>query len=568
MKKIVIVTLSLLMVGAFIQGCKNNDLLNLQNPGAYNPDDVWKDPKLANAYLVDVYASLPGWPTNQGDWADESIGILGPDQVTPTNGNFQYWPYSTIRKINILLQDIDKGSLAESVKTPLKGQAYFLRAFHYFKTVVHHGGVPLITTPQLLTDSLSVPRSSTADCFALILSDLDKAIAALPNKYTGSDFGRIDKAAATAFKGRVELYKASPQFNPSNPYGNTYWQSAYTTNKAAKDLLTSLGYALNPDYGSIWLQEQNSENVMTVVYQNPGKTNSRESCIRPLSQAKNCTGGDNPIWELVASYPMKDGKQPGTSDKYAYDIQTFWQNRDARFDATIAYNGSILPLGVSPDRRQYTDILVGGVDDGFGVGQLFNRSGFYTKKGMDNSLTQAQADLNAVDWTEMRFAEVLLNFAEAANETGHSDEALAVLKQIRQRAKIEPGTDGLYGLKANMTREETRSAIYHERYIEFPFEGKRFWDLRRTRQLSKINGMVKNGLLAQLKPGIDPTDRSKVLLSSDFTYTVRELIINGPKTMVTPDSYYFFPIAQSEIEKNPKLKQNKDWGGTFDPTLN
>lgn len=567
MKKLFTLALSLLIAGACIQGCKNNDLLNLQNPRAYNPDDVWKDAKLANAYLVDVYASLSGWPSSQGDWADESTGILGPDFVTPTNDNFKYWPYGNIRKVNILLQDIDGGTLSETIKNPIKGQAHFLRAYLYFKAVVHHGGVPLITTPQLLTDSLNTPRSSTADCFNLIIADLDNAIANLPDRYQGADFGRIDKAAAMAFKGRVLLFKASPQFNPGNPYNNTNWQTAYTVNKTAKEQLTAFGFGLHPDYATLWMEEQNDENILTVVYQNPGKTNSRESCIRPLSQAKNCTGTDNPIWELVSKYPMKDGKQPGSSTTYPYDIQTFWQNRDARFDATIAYNGSILPLGVSADRRQYTDIIVGGIDDGFGVGQLFNRSGFYTKKGMDNTLTQAQADLNAVDWVEIRFAEVLLNFAETANETGHYDEALAVLKQIRQRAKIEAGADGLYGLKSGMTREEMRDAIYHERFLEFTFEGKRFWDLRRARRLSQINGTVKNGLLAQLKPGIDPTDRSRVLLPSDFTYTVRELIINGPKNMVTPDSYYFFPIAQTEIEKNPKLLQNKDWGGSFDPTL-
>ncbi|MGD6027729.1 RagB/SusD family nutrient uptake outer membrane protein, partial [Xanthomonas citri pv. citri] len=145
--------------------------------------------------------------------------------------------------------------------------------------------------------------------------------------------------------------------------------------------------------------------------------------------------------------------------------------------------------------------------------------------------------------------------------------ALTVLKQIRQRAKIEAGDDGLYGLTANMTREQMRDAIYQERYLEFTFEGKRFWDLRRARRLSQINGKVKHGLMAQLKSGLDPTDRTRVFLPTDFTYTVSELIINGPKSMVTPDSYYFFPISQGEIEKNPKLQQNKDWGGTFDPTL-
>ncbi|MGV3558130.1 RagB/SusD family nutrient uptake outer membrane protein [Larkinella arboricola] len=568
MKKILSIVCCLLTGTAFIQSCKNDELLNLQNPQAYNPSEVWRDQNLANAYLVDIYASLPGWPVNQGDYADESANVLGPDYVTTSNNNFKYWPYNTIRKINILLTEIDGGTLPEAFKNSLKGQAHFLRAFHYFKAVVYHGGVPILDKPQLLTDSLSVARNSTAECFAFILQDLDNAIKMLPDKYTGADFGRMDKAAATAFKGRVMLYKASPQFNPANPYSNSYWADAYTTNKTAREFLEGLGYGLYPDYAGIWMNEGNREDIMTVIYQNPGKINGRmEHCIRPLGQSKDCTGADNPVWDLVSQYPMKDGKQPGTSTKYPYNVQTFWQNRDPRFDATIAYNGSIFPLGVRADYRQYTDLQLGGLVDGFGPGQQFNRSGFYTRKGVDNSLSQAQVALNAVDWVEIRFAEVLLNFAEAANETGHPDEALAVLKQIRQRAGIEAGTDGLYGLKNGMTRLEMRDAIYQERFIEFAFEGKRFWDMRRLRRMSELNGKAKSGLQAQLKPGLDPNDRSKVFVPTDFTYTVRELIINGPRQMVLPESYYFFPIAQGEIEKNPRLKQNKDWGGTFDPTL-
>ena len=125
----------------------------------------------------------------------------------------------------------------------------------------------------------------------------------------------------------------------------------------------------------------------------------------------------------------------------------------------------------------------------------------------------------------------------------------------------------MYGLPASMSKTEMRAAIYRERYLEFPFEGKRFWDLRRTRRLSEIDSLTKHGLLAQLKPGLDPTDRTKVFTPSDFTYSVSDLIVNGPKTMFVPDTYYFFPISQGEIEKNPKLEQNKAWGGNFDPTL-
>lgn len=549
-------------------GCKNNRLLNLKNPNAYNPEDIWNDQNLANAFLADLYAStMPDWPVNQGDWADESQGILGPDAVTPSNGAFQFWPYSTIRGIDILLTSIDGGSLPSALKDAIKGQAYFLRAFNYFEMVKRYGGVPIIKAPETIGDSLNVSRNSTKECFDFMLQDIDSAIALLPNRYTSGDFGKIDKAASMAYKGRILLYEASPQFNLSNPWDNQTWQLAYAANKMAVDSLESWGYGLYPDYNGIWLNAPNEEDVLTIVYHNPGKTDGRsEQCVRPLSQSKDCTGHDQPIWNLVASYPMKDGTQPGQSSRYPYDIQTFWKNRDPRFDATIIFNGEQAPWGGNALNRQYTDIEVGSIQDGFGDQELFDRTGFYCKKGLDMSLPPAQVSLNAVDWPEIRFAEVLLNFAETANETGHSDQALAVLKQIRQRASIDPGPGGTYGLKQGMSQSELREAIHFERYIEFAFEGKRFWDLRRWRGFSKIDGLHKYGLEAQLKSGYQPV-KDNSLLSENFNYTVRELITSGPKVMSVPDSYYFFPIPESEMQKDPNLEQNSDWGGSFNPTL-
>ncbi len=571
MKILKIKYLIILVLILGINAC-SEDALDKKNLGVYNPDEVWNDATLANAYLVDVYAStLPGWPLNDGNNADESIGILGEGAVQTTNGAFKMWPYSQIRKVNVLFNEIDGGSLDTDVKDPIKGQAHFLRAWHYFRALIYHGGVPLLDKPQLLSDDLLVPRNSSKECFDFIIKDLDDAIGLLPDQYTGGDYGRVDKAAAMAFKGRVMLYMASPQFNPSNPYGNSYWQEAYTVNKAAKDQLETWGYGLLENYGDIWTTEGHKEAVLTTVYAAPGKTNGRgEHCVRPLTQSKNCTGGDQPIWGLVESYPMVDGSVPGTSSQYAYDVQTFWQNRDPRFYANIVYNGEIYELGGAKGRRQYTDLQVGGLDDGFGPGENFGRTGFYTKKGVEIDLPAAEVEQNDVDWIEIRFAEVLFNFAEAANETGHEDEALDVLKQIRNRAGIEEGTDGMYGLKASMTTDEQRDAIYLEKYLEFAFEGKRFWDLRRTRRLvSDLNGMKKYGLLAKLKAGLDPVSPpAGGFLPTDFDYTVTETINTGQTEMYTPEEYYFFPISKDEIEKNPTLEQNMGWeSGTFDPTL-
>jgi len=568
--KIYIIALTLIIAGLLLPSCAE-DVLEVKNLSVYNPEDVWNDPTLANAYLVDLYAStLTGWPLNDGNNADESVGILGEGFVQTTNGSFKHWPYTQIRKVNVLLGDIDGGMLPEADKNEIKAQAHFLRAFHYFKTVIYHGGVPIIREPQLLTDDLMVPRNSTQECFDFILEDLEMAISALPDKFSGNDFGRVDKGAALAFKGRVLLYMASPQFNPSNPYGNSHWERAYMANNEAKDFLDARGYGLIDNYSDIWMQPGNREVILATVYQNPVKVNGRqEHCVRPISQSRNCTGGDQPIWSLVEAYPMKDGFFPGESPNYTYDVQRFWENRDPRFYETIVYNGSLYELGGQTGRRQYTDIQLGGIDDGFGPGSNFGRSGFFTKKGVQVELPIEQAELNDVDWVEIRYAEVLFNLAESANETGRPEEALEVLLQIRERAGIEPGIDSMYGLRVGMTQDELREAIYHEKRIEFTFEGKRFWDLRRARKLhTEINGMRKFGLQAKLKGGLDPVGDDE-FLPEDFDYEVTELFNTGQTEMFTPESYYFFPIHRDEIEKNPNLEQNLGWDdGTFDPTLN
>jgi hypothetical protein len=566
MKKIILSIIVLFFILG-IESCSNS-LLEVKNYTALNPSDIWNDKVLADSYLTNLYSFLSGWPINDGGKADESDGIITEGFVQTTNTNFKYWPYEAIRKINILLSEIDGGSLDEDVKNQIKGQAQFLRAYHYFKAVVYHGGVPIIKKPQLLNEDLMVIRNSTKECFDFIIADLDYAISVLSNKFSGNNYGRIDKATALAFKVRVLIFKASPQFNPLNPFGNAYWQEAYTAAKAAKDQLESFGYGLINNYDDIFLTEMHKEVIFPIVYTNPGKLNSREAGIRPLSQSKNATGYDQPIWSLVNSYPMKDGKLPGKSSNYVFNLQTYWQDRDPRFYSTIAYNACVLPLGVSSDHRQYNDGEVGNIDDGFFQGETFERTGFYCRKGMDNSLKQAEVGLNALDWIEIRFAEVLMNFAEAANETGHPSDAIDVLKKIRQRAGIDAGVDGMYGITA-ATKEQIRDAIHFENYIEFAFEAKRFWELRRMRLLhTTINGMRKYGLLSTLKAGLDPNAKV-TYLPKDFDNLVQELFVKSEvKTMYTPESYYFFPISKDEMDKNPKLTQNVGWdNGTFDPTL-
>lgn len=557
---------------ALHSGC--NKILDVENIAAFDPNVVWNDPQLSNAYLAALYArTMPGgWPVNNGQYADELVGNLGAGDVTSQNNAFKSWPYGTIRNINILLDEMDKGSLEDDIKNPIKGQAYFLRAWNYFNMVVLHGGVPIIDKPLGLTDELEVPRNSTKECFEFIEADIMKAMELVDEKYTGDNRGRADKATLKAFLGRVLLFRASPQFHSNNYYDNEDWIRAYDANKVAKDDLTALGYGLLDDYSAIWNKDNkgNKEVVFSVVFRKPNKTNGRlEDACRPLSESKNATGGDQPVWEQIAAFPMKDGYQPGSSPNYNYDVQTYWENRDPRFYSSVVFNGAIFELSNKAGRRQYTSNGIATREDMFGPGQIFNRSGFYPKKGLDPSLLQAAVNENETDWIEIRFAEVLLNYAEAANETGHTAEAIQVLKDIRKRAGIEPGILETYGLSATMDRNQVREAIYNEKRIEFIYEGHRFRDLRRARKLNEVDGMTKHGLLAELKSGLDPADGVQNLLTpDDFNYSVIPLLLNGTNVMSLPPAYYFFPISRAEIDKNPNLQQNIGWDeGTFNPTL-
>ncbi len=546
----------------------------------YGPD-VWNDSKLTSAFLTDIYGNVLNltWPRDGGN-SDECLGIMGKDAVQPNNSSFKFWPYTSIRNINTLLKNVDEGTLPESEKNLMKGQAYFMRAFQYFKMVRLHGGVPIIKEPQSLEDDLNVKRNSTAECFEFILSDLDEAAKLLPVKNSGDSYGRIDQCIVAAFKSRVLLYKASPQFNPSNPYNNSYWKDAYNAAKSAKELLDQNGYGLVDNYTDVFETKKHSEAILPIIYSNPTKVNGRaEDAVRPLSESKNATGGDQPTWGLVESFPMKDGKKAGESDKYSYNVQEFWKNRDPRFDAVIVYNGGIYELSGKAGRRQYTTPNIANSLDAFGYniqGEHHNRTGLYCKKGIMEELPVAQVTLNDVDWLEIRYPEIMFNLAETANENGSTAEGYETLVAIRKRAGIEPGANNLYGLKAGMSREEMRLALLDEKRIEFCFEGQRFWDLRRHRMLhTYLNGQHKYGILANLKAGIDMTDAmnraaSYTLMPEEFDYQVIDLIFQNPTSedaMYMPESYYFFPISKDEIEKNPNLDQNKDWGGSFDPVL-
>ena len=584
---------TVLILGGMMTSC---DTLDIDNLNSYDESMVWHDVNLATAYVNNLYTECFGnWNAGADNNSEQVTGMpwyLG--TITETGGSYKSWNYTAIRHINEAIKRLEEGELDSETVNSLLGQAYFMRAYMYYWMVLHHGGVPYIKVPQDKdTDDLYVKRNSTPECFQFMVEDLDHAITLLPEKIAGSssDYGRIDQCFAKAWKAKTLLLKASPQFNPSNPWNNDYWKEAYDAAKEAYDFCVAKGIALTPNYADIWIQEQGPEVVFPVVNSNPNKVSTWEYNTRPASISRD-KPYNNPTWEFVKSFPMLDGKlyDDPTGKYYVGDeqalLKSFWKNRDPRFNDVCLYNGREYPVAGKPaNYRQYNALGVTSPDDQYGVNPNAHTnavnndiySGLYIYKGADLSLTQDKVMTYDIDYILMRFAEVMFIYAEAANETGHSDVAVDMLKQIRKRAGIEPGSDGLYGLKVG-SREEVRKAILDERNIELCFEGHRFWDLRRTRNMMHLNGWTKHGIEAiAINPdGTDMdlnTAREKInnneLTTGDFRYVIHQVPYTeaAEREFVIEESFYFFPIQKSNIDQNPNLEQNNNWGGTFNPTM-
>jgi len=597
MKRIKYNLITLLVLSGLLFSC-NEDRLNLENLGAYDPGVVWNSAETAQYYVNNLYTIFgDGW-TSAGEWTEESSGIVQQGAVTTDNGAQSSWPYSTVRRINTGLRDAQASSLSDNDKSRIMGQLCFLRAWLYFGMVFQHGGVPIIKEAQSVDDDLYVTRNTTAECFDFIIEDLDFAIASgIDNMSRGSKYGMIDKGAAKAFKGRVLLYKASPMFNPGNPWNNAYWQDAYNANKQAYIDLSAYGFSLVSSYANLFNDQrgqsfENSEYILPKIYKYPNSALGwRERQRRPLSVSTGDTGSDQPVWEHILLYPMLDGRSIGESTKYPYTLNTYFRNRDPRFYKNIYYNGGLAEVAFTlpaAGRRQYCTDDLGSLAYPLAfydyvrlppVANEYSRTGFFPRKGIMESNDADNLNNNDIDYPFIRFAEVLLNYAEAANETGHLNEAVEMLKLLRARAGIEPGMDNNYGINSG-SREALREVIQDETAIELYQEGRRWPNMRRWRRLNELDLKQKHLLYARVREEVwaNPAHTALVagknpalneLLPEDFTYQVYTFISpGGLTTSYLPETYYFFPIKRSHIELNSNLEQNIGWdNGTFDPTL-
>lgn len=524
-------------------GCTK--VLDKDDLSSITEDQVLSDPSLIRAALNNLYTDIPHWTPNVAKLSDESYGrdaaIIGTLTADNSGNDTWYWPYTQIRKCNEFIDQIPEMTNIDAATLAVyEGEARFLRAFQYFELVRRYGGVPLITHPQTLEEDYMTPRTATSACIEFIVNELDAAADVLPSTRTGSALGRVTKGAALGIKGRVLLYYASPQFNPTNIQQR--WTDAFNANNEALQELDANGYGLYASYENLFLDEMNEEIIFAIRFANPGRTTTIEAQIRPISVSINATGGNHPTQELVDAYPMADGTDPDLT----VPKEQQWTGRDPRFAATIVVNGDQY-FG----RTQYTYIGSGVDAYAATTGSI---TGYYSKKFVDQSLTAAEAYASGRDFVNLRYAEVLLNYAEAANELGQTATAYEAIGQIRDRAGIPAGA-GTYGLPTGLGIADMRMRILRERQVEFAFEQKRFWDIRRMRLGESIlNGSHRTAYFART------TSQNPLT----FAYESFNLDVAGP--LVWTENLYFFPIQTAQLITNPNLQQTVGWpNGTFDP---
>ncbi len=654
---------SLLIVTA---SCKKDFLEEKRDLNGVN-EEVFKDPILAQAYVDYMYYSFqPGdnaqaftWEiavngdafsrtteefAGQTDWnrpwpsinynQNHALKYFG--EKLPTGGPKNN-PYTRIKQINIFLAEIDKYGLPENLRKELKGQMLFWRAFQYFDLVRLYGGVPIILEPQnpIVTDgdaSIEVPRSKSSEVIDQVVTDLDAAMTLLPPKWGASeDWGRITSGAAAAFKGRVLLTWASPLFNRNDD--KTRWQRAYDANLAAKTLLEANGFGLYKKgsladaaaWEKMWFEEYNNPEAVlitgfnSVISDQVQKNNGWEQAARP----REITGAGSlsPTKQIMDAFPMRDGKKRESST-YTYDPNKFYKNRDPRFYKTFSYNGALWPYNENKNYRLWTYSWFSSASkttpDKTTETKGANSSGIYVRKGTNPAASNSRGDFaySGTDFMELRFAEVVLNLAESAIGIDKLSEGLTLITSIRERAGVQ-NLDGSYGLSDVVTRDQHFAAVLNERKIEFAFEGKRFWDMRRwmlfddefgtltrlgmdplndTRRTgiwiyvkkadgTRYNGtpdpMIKTGTAAPVierEPATYPTGITTYDQYLDYLYDNHFVVIEKDNLDPTTNNwkftwykeYYFFGIHKSILDVSPYLEQTQGWNsvngaGSFDP---
>lgn len=470
MKKIVkaFVLISLIMTSC------TNDFIDLLPTSSVSTDILYKTDKDFSDALTATYNTLQEQYQNfyifgdiRGDDSWQQIyknnSQSYSDLFTTTssdglmNDTWQRY-YRAIFRINTILDKIE--SLDEATipnKKRYIGEAQFLRALSYFDLVRIFGDVPAITRPITIQESYQIPREAVENIYNnIIIPDFSAAEGALPASYSGSDVGRPTSGAAKALLGRVYLTKGD-----------------FPRAESKLKEVTTMGYSLLPDFADLFdysKTEHHSEYIFDIEYESD------------MGEGAIFTNAFLPNFSQMAQFFGIGG--------YGEEFNNPTQGLVDLFDA-------------NDPRKEITVGVPGGYYDNDSVFVQIpsNTNQTYTKKYFTEVPVRNDSKTN---WKVIRYADVLLMYAEALNENGKTQEAIPVLNQVRSRVNMPgyPGTSGQAAL---------RDAIAKERRLELAFEGVRWFDLVRTGKAYEV--MKGNGMASYMT--VFPLPLSQVNLIND-----------------------------------------------------
>lgn len=470
------------------------------------------------------------WNVSLTTASDEGTGAfqagdLGTGDVARATFNdewFGLWAdtYKSIRGCNVFLEKLEASAMEEKLKNAYNAEARFLRAFHYFNLVKRYGGVPIVTDVQSYTGpedlpALQVPRDKEQAVWDFIINEVDEITPELPVSRDANYRTRITRYGAFALQSRAALYAASiakygeVQLNGivgvNNGDADTYWKKAIA---ASDSVINSNQYSLYTKYSDkvenyqkMFLEKRGcSEFIFYREFLAVDKGHSWDLLNVPFSFVQNGYGcGQNPTLDLIEAYEYKDGTpgqlklKDGSGNFIKYDSPLdLFKDKDPRlratfylpydncrggiveirrgiYDPSIAGNDKFVTSGNKDEYYKNSQTKILGKDGVWDTGDV-GKTGFYTKKFSDESLTNIIGNYSETPWPVFRLAEMYLNKAEAAMELGKRDEAETALNEVRRRAGIR-----------ELSGEVTLERIRNERRIELAYENHRHWDLKRWR---------------------------------------------------------------------------------------
>ncbi|MGE5944465.1 MAG: RagB/SusD family nutrient uptake outer membrane protein [Flavobacteriales bacterium] len=546
------------------------DFLDVESPNLTD-QAVWADPNLADAFIRGLYTSVrladkePGH--NGGDtpagfgrgfhWAmwnsvsdetiysnDDQTYLVQRGQLSPSNFGFMstVWgrSFRNIREVNIALAniDVDSSPFEAETKSRLVAELHFIRAFRYFELLRGFGEVPIVGDIVYDLNSDFSPlydRKPISEVVSYIENELEMAISGLPD----TNGARATNGAAMALKSRVLLYAASPLYtNDVNDVQK--WQNAANAAKDVMDLgryslVTNLDADPAENFRKLFVnQTATSEDIFMRFYVPTSSSGGRAIPVERMNgpNGSGGWGGNGPMQNFVDDFEMTNGL-PIDDAASGYDDQAPYVNRDPRFYATVVHNGMTFR------DRPYESFLPGGKDSPDG-NEPWNTSktGYLMRKFMREDIDlNSWDDMGTSPWRYFRYAEILLNYAEAQNEAVGPDASVYdAVNQVRARA----GMPDLVGL----SQSEMRDRIRNERRVELAFEEHRYFDVRRW----KIAMQVEN----------EPARGISITKAGDGTLTYApKIALDGKKF---EEKHYWFPIPLEDITaSNNVLEQNPNY---------